>query len=382
MPWKEIGKMDARIEFVCQALSKRSSMVELCREFGISTKTGYKWINRFGENGLDGLNELSKAPKANPNWCRDDFLDVVVSYRLQFPTWGARKLRAYMLREGVACPSQATIGRILRDKNLTRPARKSFFKRGPSRLTDSARSNHIWTADFKGHFKSNCGTYNYPLTIADHHSRYLIDVSGLTKTSLNETKEVFKRSFREYGLPEIIRTDNGVPFAGANGPSHLSIWWMELGITPELTDKGVPQQNGRHERMHRALREEAIDVKKYNFKQQNNAFRSYIEFYNHKRPHQSLQDKTPAESYTKSPRKYKEKIEAYEYPKYCEVRKTCSKGRIQLAGHRYFISHSLAKKNLGLIQIGEDIWEINFRGHEMGVINTYYNTFRGRYLFN
>ncbi|MFK8137633.1 MAG: integrase core domain-containing protein [Bdellovibrionales bacterium] len=381
MPWKEVNRMDQKLEFVSLALAEDLSMKELCAEFGISRKTGYKWLNRFYELGEPGLVDLKPIPKSSSSWCREDFSEIIESTRARFPRWGAPKIYAYLKRENIDCPSPATIGRILKCKKLTRPKAPHVFTKSQKRLTNSSNCNQVWSADFKGQFKSNCGTYNYPLTVADHYSRYIIGIENLKSTSLRGTKIAFTRIFKEHGLPEIIRTDNGVPFTGAYGPSILSIWWLELGITPELTEKGKPQQNGRHERMHRALKEEAIDVKKFNFNQQSKEFSSYIKVYNGERPHQGIENQTPSDIYVPSKREYPDKILAYDYPKYAEVRKTSRDGRLQFRGQRYFFSSALGRKEVGIIPIGADIWEINFRGHNMGTINTFYKTFRGKYLF-
>lgn len=380
MPWEETKPMESRMKFISEVLKGERYFVDICREFRISPKTGYKWINRFEADGLEGISERPNAPKDFYNKINTENRDLIIKLRKEHPFWGAPKIEAYLSRRHDNIPSVSTIGRVLRMAKLTRPSKPSVFKKAESKLTESERPNHVWSADFKGQFKTKCGVYNYPLTIADHFSRRLIGIHNLRSTTLVDTKKSLTKSFKEHGLPDIIRTDNGTPFTGANGPSQLSVWWIELGIKPELTAKGVPQQNGRHERMHRVLNEEAIDVRNFTFSGQRKNFHKYLDFYNSERPHQGIDNKVPNDIYKKSLKEMPDKIKEYEYPKYVEVRRVCGSGRLQFFGNRYFLSNAFNRKNIGLIPVGDEIWEVNFRGHNMGTINTYYNTFNGVYL--
>ena len=259
MPWNEVLPMDEKTRFLADVRSGLDSVAGLCRRHGISRKTGYKWIHRYEEAGPAGLADRSCRPKTASELRAPHVVEALLETRKRHPTWGAKKLLAYMARKHTEwpLPAKSTAHDILRRNGLIPTPRRRRRTAHPGRpLSGFTRPNRIWTADFKGQFKTQDGVYCYPLTIQDGHSRFLLECRGLYGTTLDATMRVFKKVFRIHGIPERIRTDNGTPFASMALArlSTLSAWWLRLGITPELIEPGKPQQNGRHERMHRTLK--------------------------------------------------------------------------------------------------------------------------------
>jgi transposase InsO family protein len=262
MPWSPQTVMSQRLEFVHAVLHRApgESIIDICRRVGISEKTGHKWLTRFGDAGPAALADRSHAPHQPAHHVPAPIATALCQLREAQPTWGARKLRDVLMREQptVAWPAPSTITSLLTRAGLVTPRRRSRRERSAwlcrSPLTPATAPNDVWTADFKGEFRLGSGPYCYPLTIADLSSRYLLAVTGLAGTATEAAEAVFRRCFADFGLPHVIRTDNGAPFAAPGalgGLSALAVWWIRLGIRPERIDKGVPQQNGAHERMHR-----------------------------------------------------------------------------------------------------------------------------------
>src|SRR6476620_6151100 len=346
--------MSERFEFVRRVLQRRESMAELCAEFGVSEKTGYKWMARFRVDGPAGLSERSHAPH-QVHRMPDAIAEALVAIRLAHPTWGPRKLLAYAAAQDAACnwPAPSSVGALLKRQGLVRPHR-ARAARSPSRnwgQTAASAPNEVWTADFKGHFRLGNGPYCYPLTVADVYSRFLVGCTALRATDAILTRSVFERLFREYGLPRVLRTDNGAPFASPPALGHLSslaVWWIRLGIQPERIDPGKPQQNGRHERMHRTLRESTAAPPARTLSRQQRAFDQFREEYNHDRPHEALEMKTPGEFYQPSCRNYPNRLPPPEYPSALLVRGVGSCGRIRWSGERVFITKTLSHEPIGL----------------------------------
>ena len=253
MPWNETCPVNERMKFVAR-LQQGERMTDLCREFGVSRETGYKIKRRFEELGVAGLFDQSRAPRRVPHRTSKAIRELLVEAKKQHPTWGPKKLRAWLLRkdEGLKLPAPSTIGEILKEEGLVKSRkRRRRGKAKPTKLTQPTAPNEVWCADFKGQFRlrNRMGKYCYPLTITDGHSRYLIACEALDGTKAGPAQTVFEIAFRELGLPKVIRTDNGTPFGstGLAGLTVLSAWWMRLGIAPERIEPGCPQQNGQHE---------------------------------------------------------------------------------------------------------------------------------------
>jgi len=261
MPWTETCVMQERVKFIMDVLDGTYNMSELCSYYNISRKTGYKWLSRYQQGGIEALSDRSRAPHSHPNEISRQVKEAILAIKCRFPQWGAPKIRARLERERSSWdsyPAISTIGLFLSNQNLTCPRRKRR-KATPTEfpLTSGRYANQVWCADFKGHFKTADGNRCNPLTISDHASRYLLCCRHVDRMSYGLVKMRFERIFREYGLPEVIRTDNGTPFSsrGLGGLSRLSYWWIRLGIHPERIEPGHPEQNGRHERIHKTLKD-------------------------------------------------------------------------------------------------------------------------------
>lgn len=376
MPWKESGPVDERIRLIQAHRSGLYSMTELCAAFGVSRRVGYKWLERYEANGLAGLADRSRAPRTSPQRMTKAVEALLLAAREKHPTWGPRKILSWLLRrdpklEG-ALPAASTVGDLFRRHGLVKKRR-----RRASRSYDVAGAlqteapNDVWTADFKGEFRLGDSQYCYPFTLADAHTRYLLACQAETATSLVGARSGFLNAFLTYGMPEAIRTDNGTPFVGqgASGLSTLSVWWMKLGIRHQRIPKGRPDQNGRHERMHRTLKAETTRPPEGCSEKQQGRFDRFRREFNEERPHEALGQQTPASLYENSPRAYPERIAPPEYPGHYERRKFNNVGGFKFGGLSFFVSQPLAGETLGLVEIDNDIWSVRFYDHELGRIN-------------
>jgi putative transposase len=363
MPWKEVSPMSERSRFVIDCLSTEWSMAELCERYGVSRKTGYKWIGRFLEEGRPGLVDRPRAPLSCPHKTPDHVVELLLEARKRHPHWGPKKLLALLSRKHPdwPWPAQSTAAGILQRNGLVKHRRR---RRHPGHRgrpdTPMTEPNEIWTIDFKGQFRTRDGLYCYPLTVADGYSRYLLECRALLHPTLKETKKVLTPVFREYGLPSIIRTDNGPPFASyAIGRiSRLSVWWLKLGIYPELIEPAHPEQNGRHERMHRTLKAETTRPPAANRRSQQRRFNSFQRTYNQERPHEALGQKTPASVYRPSNRTFSDHLEPFEYPSHFEVRRVSNNGGIRWHFHWVNVSHVLGGEYVGLEEVDNDLWNV------------------------
>jgi len=261
MPWRQTSPMDQRIQFISDFLRHSLSTTDLCDLYGISRKTGYKWIDRYLRLGPEGLVERSRRPACAPNATSQEIVAAFIEVRQRHPSWGAKKLLAIVHQRHSRwdLPGRSTVCDILKRHGMVPKKRHRRHIGHPGKPTSQILApNDVWSADFKGQFKTRDGHYCYPLTITDGFSRFLLGCQALSSTSVAEAKPVFTRLFKEFGLPRRIRTDNGVPFATNTLArlSQLSAWWVRLGILPEFIEPGKPQHNGRHERMHRTLKAE------------------------------------------------------------------------------------------------------------------------------
>lgn len=366
MPWKEVKPMQQKVLFIADYLRHQSSITELCTHYGISRKTGYKWIQRFHALGMEGLSEQSRRPATCPAQTPYCLQQAIIELRQQFQaTPGAKKLQVLLARRypNEIIPSKSTIYNILNRAGLVQSRRrKRRVSPYPQPFAPVNEVNELWSVDYKGQFKLRNGQWCYPLTVMDHHSRYLCGCQALNGPRLKDTKAVFIRLFQQYGLPRRIRSDNGIPFASTarSGLSQLSLWWIKLGILPERIEPGKPQQNGRHERMHRTLKQAATRPPSANRKAQQQRFNAFCEEYNHQRPHEALQQQTPASQYTRSPRSYPEQLPKLHYPDYYDVRKVSTNGVVYWRNKMVYVSHLLKAENVGLEEIDDGLWQVYF----------------------
>lgn len=364
MPWLETNPMDERMRFIVAHDEGLYSMVELCERFGISRQTGYKWLRRYEAGGVKGLEDRSRVPHHCPHRISDEVAETLMDLRRKHPSWGPVTLLALLakLRPGWELPAPSTVGDLLARHGLVKPrrrrARAAVSSGGAVRTSEP---NEVWTTDYKGQFRTLDGNYCYPLTIQDSHTRFLLACDALLSTRTEEALPCFERVFREYGLPKVIRTDNGVPFASPTPLrlSRLNVWWMKLGITPERSRPGCPQDNGRHERMHRDLNPARFPPGAHQQAQQRK-FDAVREELDYVRPHHAIGLKTPAEVYSPSKRPMPDRIPKPEYAAHCEVRRVRSKGEIRFRGREFFISEVLTHEALALEEIEDGVWSIFF----------------------
>jgi transposase InsO family protein len=310
MPWQEMSSMDQRLQFITDHQRGLYAMTALCARHGVSRKTGYKWLARYAAEGALGLAERSHAPHVCPHRIPDELGALLLAARRAHPTWGPAKLVQYLAprhRDVGAWPAVSTVADLLKRHALVRPRRRRRPVVHPGTVPlHTTASNDLWTADFKGQFRTRNGVYCFPLTIADQHTRYLLRVHGLLSTRGSGVRPIFERAFREYGLPRAIRTDNGVPFAntGLHGLTQLNVWWLRLGIQHQRIRPASPQENGAHERMHRTLKAETTRPPAADLTQQQRVFTTFRREYNEERPHAALAGDPPAARYVVSARAY------------------------------------------------------------------------------
>jgi transposase InsO family protein len=373
--------MSERIKMISSYLGGDSAISELAAEYGVSRKTVYKWIERHEAGGWSALEDQSRAPRHHPNAVAREVEEALLELKGKRPLWGAPKLRRKLeLALGAAhCPAESTVSEILRRHGLSRIARRKR-RAVPSTQPFAAcqSANAVWCADFKGWFRTGDGQKCTPLTISDGHSRYLLRCQGLDgSTGMTTVQPLFIATFREYGMPGAIRTDNGAPFAstGLGGLSALSVWWVRLGLDLERIEPGQPQQNGRHERMHRTLKAATAQPPQPNLRQQQKAFDEFRQEYNEERPHEALGQRTPAEHYEASGRDYPERLPAQRgYPDEWQKRRVQSSGQIKWKGRNIYITDALVGQEMGLKPVDDGQWELYFEGIKLG----HYDERKGR----
>jgi transposase InsO family protein len=360
MPWTETCVMKERVKFIMEVLDNTYSMTELCSYYLISRKTGYKWLERYRQGGIKALHNRSRKPHSHPHEISHQVKESILAIKMRFSKWGAPKIRSRLERihpTWSSYPAISTIGLFLHKQGLTHH-RKRRRKATPTELplTSGRHSNQVWCADFKGHFKTGNGSRCNPLTISDYSSRYLLCCHHLDRMSYKLTKMRFERVFHEYGLPEVIRTDNGTPFAsrGLGGLSRLSYWWIRLGIHPERIEPGHPEQNGRHERMHKTLKDHTVKPPAKTLTQQQQRFNGFCVEYNEHRPHEALEMRTPSDCYSGSTREFPSRLPQADYPDHMQIRRVYPHGDIRYLGKRLFVTESLRDEYVGVEQIDED----------------------------
>ena len=365
MPWKTSSVMEEKLRFVFEYERDEQTMTELCASFEISRETGYVWLRRYRAVGLAGLLELNRAAQRHPNQTGAAMEQAIVELRQAHMRWGARKLKRVLERDqpGRSWPASSTIGELLRREGLV-VGRKQRRKTAPysAPLAHADDCNRVWCADFKGWFRSRDGARIDPLTISDAYSRYLLRCQAVAKTDSARTQAIFEAAFREYGVPQAIRTDNGAPFASTAvaGLSRLAVWWIKLGIVPERIEAGHPEQNGRHERMHRTLKQEVAMPPAENRRAQQRQLDRFRQEYNQVRPHEALGMQTPASVYEPSGREYPRRVPEVEYPSSMLVRSVKSHGVFRWKKHDVFLSEVLWGERIGLLARDERWFTIYF----------------------
>ena len=375
MPWKATCVMDEKTRFIAACLEGEEKMAELCRRFAVSRKTGYKWLGRYVEEGPAGLADRSRAPGTHPNAVDAETETLLLAARASHPTWGPLKLLAWLARRhpGRQWPALSTVGDLLRRHGLVsarRPGRR--VAAAPSDLQSPDGANQLWCADFKGWFPTGDGRRCTPLTITDGHTRYLLRCQGLgRRTGLALVQPIFEAAFREYGMPWAIRTDNGPPFAslGIAGLSELSVWWIRLGITPERIAPGRPEQNGRHERMHRTLKAETTRPPAHSRRAQQERLDRWRVEYNEERPHEALGQRPPADLYAPSPRALPARLPEIVYPDEWRTRSVRGAGQMKWRGRDVRVGKALVGQRVGLEPVGDGVWRVHFAHLALGTFD-------------
>ncbi len=361
--------MDERLKFVARRL-EGEKMAPLCAEFGISRKTGYKIFERYKDCGVAAFSDRSRRPYRQANRLPPQLEATIVRLKREYPGWGAPKIREKLRRQSTAphLPAISTVHAVLDRHGLVHRRRRRRPAATGTALSRPTAANALWCADYKGEFMLGNRRYCYPLTITDFASRYLLTCEALATTAEQFAFTIFERTFKDFGLPLAIRTDNGVPFASGHalyGLSKLAVWWLRLGIEIERTQPGHPEQNGRHERMHLTLKKEATKPAADNVLQQQARFDAFVDQYNRERPHQALDMKVPADLYTRSSRVYRG-LEELTYPFHDATFTVTQCGRICFKGRKVNLSHVFAGQNVGVTQVGEHIWLVTFMRYDLG----------------
>jgi putative transposase len=377
MPWKETCPMEQRVEMVGDWLKNESSITELSKMYGVSRVTIYKWLSRFKAEGPTGIREHSRAPHQHPNAVPAEMIQMLVSARLSHPRWGPKKIRSWLGEQhpDEEWPALSTVSVIFKREGLVKPRRiRHTVGAYTQPFLECDCPNKVWSADFKGQFRTLDRKLCYPLTITDNYSRFILLCRGLNRPTHDQVRPWFESTFRRYGLPEAIRTDNGSPFAsiGLGGLSRLSAWFIKLGIRPERIEAAHPEQNGRHERMHRSLKEATSAPPRANLIEQQKAFNDFVQEYNFERPHEALDMKTPGAVYESSERAYLSKTAPMKYGPEFIVRQVRSSGEIIWRCKRVYVAQALAGEFIGLLQTNEEHrWEIRYGFQKLGILDEY-----------
>jgi len=363
MPWLQTNPMDERTRFIVALSGGPYSMSELCTRYGISRQTGYKWLRRYEADSFAGLADRSHAPHHCPHRISDEVAGALIELRRKHPRWGPVTLLEVLARNrpGLELPAPSTAGDLLARHSLVQPRRRRRKGAGGASVLRASEPNDVWSADYKGQFRTLDGKYVYTLTVQDVRTRFLLGCQALLSTRAEEAKGCFERLFHEYGLPESIHTDNGVPFASPTPLrlSRLNVWWISLGITPTRSRPGCPQDNPRHERMHGELTPARFPPGADQGAQQAK-FDAIREEYDYVRPHHALGLLTPGELYVASPRPMPARIPKPEYAAHCEVRRVRRVGSIRFRGREIFLSEVLAHKPVALEEIDDGVWSVFF----------------------
>ena len=367
MPWQELSPMEQRLQLVRDYLSGLFSMTELAEQYAVSRKTAYKWVARYAasDGQVEALADQSRRPHTSPHATDPTVVEALLALRRRYPRRGPKKLLPMVGRAhpNWRLPSRSTVSKRLNAAGLVPPPRR---RAPPGRLAAALAPltgpNGTWTTDFKGQFRLGDGQYCFPLTLRDGWSRFVLRCDGLLAPTLSETQRRFTQAFAEYGLPDRVRSDNGIPFAGVGvaGLSRLAIWWIRLGIVPERIAPGRPDQNGSHEQFHAVLKAETARPPAATLRAQQRRFDRFRRDYNQERPHEALQQQPPASVYTPSRRPLPERLPPVEYPGHLEVRRVSSAGCVTWRGAPVFISETLSGEWVGLEEVDDGVWTLFF----------------------
>ena len=374
MPWDESCVMNERLKMMFEWDEGALSVSELCRCYGISRRVAYKWRDRYREFGAMGLADRSRSPLHHPQAMSAVVVDRLLLVRSRYPSWGPKKIRAYLARDEpqTTWPAVSSIGDLLRREGLVAPRRRRH--RAPPRTAPFAactEPNAVWCIDLKGWFRTGDGMRCEPLTLADAHSRYLLRCQALARADSAHAWPVVEAAFREYGLPRVIRSDNGPPFAsvGAGGLSPLAVKLVKAGVVPERIDPGQPQQNGRLERLHQTLKQETASPPAASLGAQRRRFEAFLRTYNEERPHEALGQTPPALHYQPASRTYSGRLRAPDYADDWQVRRVRHSGEIKWRGQTLYISESLAGKPVGLAEQDDGVWAVWYGPVALGSID-------------
>ena len=372
MPWKETTTMEQKIEFICEWRTGKYTITELCKNFEISRPTAYKLISRFEKQGFEGLKRLSKAPINHPNATSENIVNSILKLKTKHKLWGAKKIRELLFKEFTIdhVPSVVTVHNILKKNGLVCPQKRMRRVKPVFPIFDPKACNEVWSADYKGKFLMGNKIYCHPLTIADSKSRFLFTAKGHYKENLKSAKAEFTRVFRTYGIPKQIHTDNGSPFGSVRAIqryTRLSYWFIEVGIAPVFSDPAHPEQNGRHERMHRDLKAACAKPSAFDLKAQQRRLNHFVKEYNNIRPHEALDMKTPADVHDFSARPFPEKIPNFDYDSKYKVLKVTKNGSIRWKSYYWvYVSAALMDKYVAIEDIGNGIWKVFYRNVLLG----------------
>jgi len=376
MPWDETCVVNERMAFIVDWQREEMALAELCRLYGVSRKTGYKWIERFEAGGAVGLQDRSRAPHHHPNAVGEAEEDAIVAVRKRHPSWGPKKIKAWLTdhRPRTVWPAQSVIATILDRRGLVK--RRPRRRRVPVDLTPLSAclaANDVWGIDFKGWFRTGDGRRCDPLSLSDLASRYVLRLQALDRPDGEHVWPVIDAAFREFGLPRVIRSDNGPPFAStaAGGLSYLAVRLIKAGVLPERIAPGKPQQNGRHERLHLTVKQETANPPAANMRQQQRRFDTFRHIFNEERPHEALGQTPPARHYhPPATRPYSGRLLEPEYEADHVVRRVRSNGEIKWRNELIFLSEALVGEPVGLSEILEgDGWLVRYGHVELGVID-------------
>ncbi len=376
MPWKETTTMEQKIEFISEWRTGKYTITELCRNFEISRPTAYKIIARFEKEGYDGLRELSRKPRSShPNSTDKKVVESILQLKEKHKLWGAKKIWKLLYNDysDELIPTALTVHNILKKHGLVSPQKRLRRVKPVYPIFDPKECNEVWSADYKGKFLMGNKIYCHPLTIADSKSRFVFSAKGHYREDLKSAMTEFKRVFRKYGIPQQIHTDNGSPFGSVRAIqrfTRLSYWFIELGITPVFSDPAHPEQNGRHERMHRDLKAACAKPSAYDLKAQQRSLNRFVKEYNHIRPHEALDMETPASKHSFSNRPFPEKIPTFDYHAQMKVLKVTKNGSVRWKSYYWvYVSAALEGKYIGALEIGNGIWRVFYRNVFLGYFN-------------
>jgi len=372
MPWKETTTMEQKIEFICEWRTGKYTITELCNSFEISRPTAYRLIDRFENLGFEGLKKQSRAPSNHPNSTDQEIVESILQLKKKHTRWGAKKIRVLLFNDHTndQIPSVVTVHNILKRHGLVSPQKRIRRVKPVYPIFDPQECNEVWSADYKGKFLMGNKIYCHPLTIADSKSRFLFTAKGHYHENLKSAKATFTEVFRTYGIPQQIHTDNGSPFGSVRAIqryTQLSYWFIEVGISPVFSDPAHPEQNGRHERMHRDLKAACAKPAAYDLKAQQRRLNQFVKEYNHIRPHEALDMKTPAAMHDFSTRPFPERIPNFDYDTDLRTLKVTRNGAIRWKSYYWvYLSAALKGRYVGIQEQGNGIWRVFYRNEFLG----------------